>query len=72
MYQDDIVELLPIPPSAKNPYYTVADVYEPCDDSVTFTNGIGIVNITRGHGQGIDISELNAADVTVSGHNSFF
>lgn len=65
-YQEDIVELLPNPPSYKNPYYRVADVYEPCDDSVTFSNGQGIVNITRGHGQGMKLSELGAADVTVS------
>ena len=65
-YQEDIVELLPNPPSFKNPYYRVADMYEPCDDSVTFTNGQGIVNVTRGHGQGIDLSQLASADLAVS------
>ena len=41
-------------------------MYEPCDDTVTFTNGQGIVNVTRGHGQGIDLSQLASADLAVS------
>lgn len=48
----------------KNPYYEVADIYEPCDNTAE-NFGAASKPISRGHGSGVHLKEL-AGDVTVN------
>lgn len=60
--------LEPPPPTnfQYNPYYEVADIYEPCDGNTNTPFGSAIVNITRGHGEGVLLSDLSSNKVVVS------
>lgn len=63
-YNKDIEQLLPNLPSVKNPYYRIADVYEPCDGFSTDFD-TAVVNITRGHGTGVTVNTLLQENIEV-------
>lgn len=67
LYQVDIEELIPPKPAEAvlNPYYRVADLYEPCDNSIT-QFGSANVSTIRGLGEGIMLAGLDSASVVVS------
>lgn len=57
-YQTDIEQLLPSETLIFNPYYKIADVYETCDGTETSFTPSSLVNISRGHGVGVVVSEM--------------
>ena len=65
-YHKDLEDLVPpMPPDVPmNPYYEVADVYEPCNNSKT-EFGDSIVEIIRGIGYGVWLSNI-VTEVEVS------
>ena len=63
-YKTEIKELIPVKPdnTEYNPFYQVADFYEPCRNSTTQYEQFDteVVQTWRGHGLGIQLSNLSS------------
>ena len=60
-YEEQLEELVPPDTGVYNPYYLIADLYEPLDDSLSVpTDDPAMYNISRGHGKAINMSLLGS------------